>query len=105
MDSNDKNISPVDPLPPYLSVALMYCPGVQANSVHACNAGNVKRLFESRAGLESVPCLAPWNIPWNIYSSANGRRLVFHAMSVEHCLDAHHRLTLCLESTLLVYIW
>ena len=48
----------------------MYCPGVHANSVHACNAGNVKRLFESRAGLESVPCLAPWNIPWNIYSSA-----------------------------------
>ena len=52
-----------DPLPPYLSVALMICPGVQANSVRACNAGNVKRLFESRAGLESVPCLAPWNIP------------------------------------------
>jgi hypothetical protein len=47
MDSNDRNNSLVDPLPPsYLSVALMYCPGVQANSVHACNAGNVQRLFE-----------------------------------------------------------
>jgi hypothetical protein len=62
----------------------MICPGVQANSVRACNAGNVKRLFESRAGLESVPCLAPWNIPWNICSGVNGRQLVFHAMSVEH---------------------
>jgi hypothetical protein len=92
------------PSPLYLSVALMICPGVHANSVHSCNAGNVKRLFKSRAGLESVPCLAPWNIPWNICSSADGRQLVFHAMSVEHCLDAHHRLTLCLESTLLVYM-
>jgi hypothetical protein len=52
MDGNDKNISPVDPLPPsYLSVALMICPGAQANSVHACNAGDVKRLFESCAWL------------------------------------------------------
>jgi len=41
MDSNDKNISPVVPLPPYLSGLVMYCPGVQANSVHVCHAGNV----------------------------------------------------------------
>jgi hypothetical protein len=34
MDSNDKNISPVDPLPPsYLSGLVMYYPGVQMNSV------------------------------------------------------------------------
>jgi hypothetical protein len=69
-------------------VALMYCPGVHANSVHAICAGNVNarlnRGLESCAWLDSVPCLAPWNIPWNICSSANGRRLVFHAMSVEH---------------------
>jgi hypothetical protein len=82
----------------------MYCPGVHANSVHARNAGNVKRLFESRAWLESVPCLAPWNIPWNIYSCANGRQLVFHADLVEHCLDARYRLMPRLELTLLVYM-
>jgi hypothetical protein len=57
MDSNDKKLSLVDPLPPSnLSVALMICPGVQANSVHACNSGNVNdRLnvtIESRAWLE-----------------------------------------------------
>jgi hypothetical protein len=67
MDGNNKNNFLADPLPPsYLSVALMICPGVQANSVHSCNAGNVNdRLnvsLESRAWLESVPCLAPWNI-------------------------------------------
>jgi hypothetical protein len=61
MDGNNKNISPVDPLPPlYLSVALMYCPGVHANSVHAICAGNVNdrlnRGLESRAWL--VVCLA-----------------------------------------------
>jgi len=60
MDGNDKNISPVDPLPPYLSAALMYCPGVQANSVHACNAGNVNdrlnRSFESCAWLVWWAC-------------------------------------------------
>jgi hypothetical protein len=68
MDGNNKNISPVDPLPPsYLSVVLMYCPNVQANSVHVISAGNVNgrlnRGLESCAGLESVPRLAPWNIP------------------------------------------
>ncbi len=31
MDGNNKNISPVDPLPPYLSGLVMYCPGVHAN--------------------------------------------------------------------------
>jgi hypothetical protein len=44
----------------------MYCPGVHANSVHAICAGNVSgrlnRELESRAGLESEPCIAPWNI-------------------------------------------
>jgi hypothetical protein len=50
------------PSPPlYLSVALMYCPGVQANSVHACNAGNVNDrlnvMLESRAWLVcAIPC-------------------------------------------------
>jgi hypothetical protein len=66
----------------------MICPGVHANSVHSCNAGNangrLNRGLESRAWLESVPCLAPWNIPWNICSCANGHRLVFHANLVEH---------------------
>ena len=75
MDSNDKKLSLVDPLPPSnLSVALMICPGVQANSVHACNAGNanacLNRALESCAWLVGWPCLSPWNIPWNIRSGA-----------------------------------
>jgi hypothetical protein len=61
MDSNDKNISPVDPLPPYLSVALMYCPGVHANSVHACNAGNVNGRLN--VSLESCAWLEPVLVP------------------------------------------
>jgi hypothetical protein len=64
MDSNDENNFRLDPLPPYLSVALMYCPGVQACSVHACNAGNVNAclnvVIESCAGLvwglAAIPC-------------------------------------------------
>ncbi len=57
MDGNDKNISPVDPLPPSnLSGLVMYCPSVQANSVHACNAGNVKRSFESWAWIMRWAC-------------------------------------------------
>jgi len=40
----------------------MYCPGVQANMFMRAMP-ELKRSFESRAGLESVPCLAPWNIP------------------------------------------
>ena len=68
MDSNNKNNFRVDPLPPsYLSVALMYCFGVHANSVRVSSAGNVNdrlnRELESCAWLESVTCLAPWNIP------------------------------------------
>ena len=56
MDSNNKNNFRLNPLPPsYLSGLVMYCPSVQANSVHACNAGNVNdrlnRWLESRAGL------------------------------------------------------
>jgi hypothetical protein len=43
----------------------MYCPGVQANSVHVCNAGNVNAclnvMLESRAGL--VPVLVPVPVP------------------------------------------
>jgi hypothetical protein len=109
MDSNDKNISPVDPLPPYLSLALMICPGVHASSVHAYNAGDVNdrfnREFESRAWLVGMPYPAPWNIPWNICSSANGHALVFHANLVEHCLDVRYRLMPCLELTLLVNMW
>ncbi len=87
MDGNDKNISPVDPLLP-MPVPSVQANSVQANSVHVCNAGNangrLNRGLESCAGLESVPCLAPWNIPWNICSCANGHRLVFHADLVEH---------------------
>jgi hypothetical protein len=49
MDSNDKNISDSTPAPP------MPVPGVQTNSVHACNAGNVNACLnvtiESCAGL------------------------------------------------------
>jgi hypothetical protein len=97
-----KIISGSTPSPP------MPVPGVHANSVHSCNAGNangrLNRGLESRAWLESVPCLAPWNIPWNMYSCANGRRLVFHADLVEHCLDVRYGLMPCLELTLLVYI-
>ena len=92
------------PAPPYLSVALMICPGVQANSVHACNAGNVKRSFESRAWLVGVPCLARGTFPWNMYSCANGHALVFHADLVEHCLGVRYRLMPCLELTSLVHI-
>jgi hypothetical protein len=58
MDSNDKNISLVDPLPPYLSVALMICPGVHANSVHVCNAGNVNACLN--VSLESCAWLVGW---------------------------------------------
>ena len=66
MDSNNKNISPVDPLPPSnLSGLVMYCPGVCVSSVHACNAGNVNaclnRGLGSCAGLCGRPFLAPWN--------------------------------------------
>jgi hypothetical protein len=42
--------------------------------------------------------------PWNMYSCAMVRRLVFHADLVEHCLDVRHRLMPCLELTLLVYM-
>ncbi len=86
----------------------MICPGVQACSVHVISAGNANGRLNvslgSCAWLESVPCLAPWNIPWNMYSCANGRRLVFHADLVEHCLDVRYGLMPCLELTLLVYI-
>jgi hypothetical protein len=56
MDSNDKNISPVDPLPPLnLSGLVMYCPSVHASGGHACNVGNVNDrlnvVLESRAWL------------------------------------------------------
>jgi hypothetical protein len=48
MDGNNKNILPVDPLPPsYLSGLVMYCPSVRLCSVHVIIAGNVKRSFES----------------------------------------------------------
>jgi hypothetical protein len=109
MDSNDKNISPVDPLPPsYLSAALMYCPGVHANSVHVICAGNVNArlnvMLESRAGLVVCLALLRGTFPWNIYSCANGHQLVFHADLVEHCLDVRYRLMSCLELTLLVHI-
>jgi hypothetical protein len=71
MDSNNKNISPVNPLPPSnLSEMVMYYPGVQMNSVrvssaqscnvwmsgvHVCNAGNVNARLNR--GLESCAWL------------------------------------------------
>ena len=40
MDSNDKNIFRVDPLPPSnLSGLVMYCPGVRLCSVRVSSAG------------------------------------------------------------------
>jgi|688.fasta_scaffold327066_4 hypothetical protein len=67
MDGNNKKLSPVDPLPPsYLSVALMICPGVQANSVHACNAGNVNDRLDVM--LESCDWFVDWlaGIPYQL---------------------------------------
>jgi len=76
MDSNDKKLSPVDPLPPYLSVALMYFPSVQANSVHACNAGDwnarLNRGLESCAGLVDWHAGIPYqltNVTWRMGAS------------------------------------
>jgi len=46
------------PSPPYLSVALMYCPGVHANSVHAICAGNVNDRLNVMLG--SCACLVDW---------------------------------------------
>jgi hypothetical protein len=84
------------------------CPGVQSNSVHVSNAGNVNDrlnvMLESCAWLVVWLALLRGTFPWNICSCANGRRLVFHAMSVEHCLDVRYRLMPCLELTLLVHI-
>jgi hypothetical protein len=47
MDSNDKNISPVDPLPP-----------VQVSSVHVICAGNVNDRLNVSLG--SCACLVDW---------------------------------------------
>ena len=80
-----KSQPPPPVIPYWIGNVLPWC---SSEHVHACNAGDVNdRLnvaLESCAWLESVPCLAPWNIPWNMYSCANGRRLVFHADPVEH---------------------
>ena len=52
-----KIISDSTPSPLYLSVALMYCPGVQANSVHVISAGNVNGRLNR--GLESCAWIVP----------------------------------------------
>ena len=59
MDSNNKNNFRVDPLPPsYLSVALMYCFGVHANSVRVSSVGNVNDRLNRE--LESCAWLVVW---------------------------------------------
>jgi hypothetical protein len=51
MDRNCYKLQKCNPLPPLnLSVALMYCFGVHANSVHACNAGNVNACLNRELG-------------------------------------------------------